>query len=211
MLQTNTIEPATLDLLRSLLDKAYLQHFNLAGGTALALHLGHRTSIDLDLFTNASFDEQKMMESLQQDFLVTLLYTASGTLKTVINDINVDILVHKYPYLEDPLVTEHIRLYSEPDIIAMKLNAISVSGQRSKDFIDLYYALEKYDVGQMLSFYRQKYNQPGDMHILKSIIYFDDVDLSDWPVLLKDPDLNWSAVKKRIEKAVLAYYSKENS
>ncbi|MEX0983078.1 MAG: nucleotidyl transferase AbiEii/AbiGii toxin family protein [Bacteroidales bacterium] len=205
MLQTNTIEPATLELLRSLLGKAYLQHFNLAGGTALALYLGHRTSIDLDLITNASFDEQNLMASLQQDYTLTLLYAASGTLKTIINDVNVDILIHKYPNLENPLVTEHIRLCSEPDIIAMKLNAISVSGQRSKDFIDIYYALKQYDVGRMLSFYQQKYSQPGDMHILKSIIYFDDADLSDWPVLLKDPDLRWEQVKERIEKAVLAF------
>jgi predicted nucleotidyltransferase component of viral defense system len=205
MLQKSTIEPATLELLRSLLGKAYLQQFNLAGGTALALYLGHRTSVDLDLFTNASFDEQKMMESLMQDYSVTLLYTASGTLKTIINDVNVDVIVHKYPNLEDPLVTENIRLYSVPDIIAMKLNAISVSGQRSKDFIDIYYALKHYDVGRMLSFYQQKYNQPGDMHILKSLIYFDDVDLSDWPVLLKDPGLKWDQVKKRIEKAVLEF------
>lgn len=205
MLHTKTIEPTTLGLLKSLLSKSYLQGFQLAGGTALALYLGHRTSFDLDLFTNGSFDEGKMMESLQQDYTLTLLYTASGTLKMIINDVNVDIIAHRYPNLEDPLVTGTIRLYSEPDIIAMKLNAISVSGQRSKDFIDVYYALEKYNVSQIVSFYRQKYHQPGDMHILKSLIYFDDVDLSDWPVLLKDPKLAWKQVKKRIEKAVLEF------
>ena len=63
-----------------------------------------------------------MMESLQQDYTLTLLYTASGTLKMIINDVNVDIIAHRTPNLEDSLVTEDIRLYSEPDIIAMKLN-----------------------------------------------------------------------------------------
>jgi hypothetical protein len=205
MLHTKTIEPSTLGLLRSLLGKSYLQGFQLAGGTALALHLGHRASIDLDLFSNGSFDEGRIMESLQQDYKLTLLYTASGTLKSIINDVNVDIIAHRYPNLEEPHVSGDIRLYSVPDIIAMKLNAISVSGQRSKDFIDVYYALEKYNVSQIVSFYRNKYNQPGDMHILKSLIYFDDVDLSDWPVLIKEPELAWSQVKKRIEKAVLEY------
>ena len=205
MLHTKTIEPSTLELLRSLLSRPYLQGFQLAGGTALALYLGHRTSIDLDLFTNSSFDEGRMKESLQQDYTLALLYTASGTLKTIINDVNVDIIAHRYPNFEEPHVDGDIQIYSVPDIIAMKLNAISVSGQRSKDFIDVYYALEKYNVRQIVSFYRNKYNQPGDMHILKSLIYFDDVDLSDWPVLIKDPKLAWSQVKKRIEKAVLEF------
>ena len=50
-----------------------------------------------------------------------------------------------------------------------------------------------------------KYNQHGDMHIIKSLIYFKDVDLSGWPVLLKKPLLKWTDVKKKIEKEVLLY------
>jgi hypothetical protein len=95
-------------------------------------------------------------------------------------------------------------MLSEANILAMKLNAISISGQRSKDFIDIYYALEKYDIRQLLSFYQKKYNQKGDTHVLKSLIYFDDADLSDWPVLIKNPGLKWSMVKERIENEVLA-------
>jgi predicted nucleotidyltransferase component of viral defense system len=210
MLHTNTVDPSTLELLRSLQGRSYLENFHLAGGTALALHLGHRTSVDLDLFSNVSFDEERMMEAIQQDYNLRLLYTAPGTLKTIINDVNVDIIVHKYPHLSDPIVTGNVRLYSEGDILAMKINAISVSGERSKDFIDIYYALEKYDISTIISFYRQKYNQQGDMHILKSLLYFDDVDLADWPVLIRDPELKWEEVKESIERAVLAF-TRENT
>jgi len=96
----------------------------------------------------------------------------------------------------------------EKDIIAMKLNAISVSGQRSKDFIDIFFALENHSIASILSYYQNKYKQKGDMHILKSLVYFNDVDLSDWPVLLKNPDLKWKEVKVRLEKEVLAYAKK---
>ena len=93
----------------------------------------------------------------------------------------------------------------------MKLNAISTSGQRSKDFIDIYFILEehKYGIADMLKFYQMKYSQHGDMHVLKSLIYFDDVDISDWPVLIKKTHLKWSVVTARIEKEVLRFIKEQ--
>jgi hypothetical protein len=91
------------------------------------------------------------------------------------------------------------------DIAAMKLNAISTSGQRSKDFIDIYYLSEHFDIESMLSFYKAKYNQDNDTFILKSLIYFDDVDMADWPVLVKDPSLKWTRIKKRLTTLVMEY------
>ncbi|MEI6435324.1 MAG: nucleotidyl transferase AbiEii/AbiGii toxin family protein [Bacteroidota bacterium] len=154
MLHNETVEKSTLELIISLQSKTYLNQFHLPGGSALALYLGHRKSVDIALFSNFSCG---------------------------------------------------ISVLSEQDIIAMKLNAISLSGTRSKDFIDIYYFLSKYSIGNMLDFYKEKYNQQNDTFILKSLIYFTDVDLADYPVLIKDPLLKWSNVKRRIEKAVLNY------
>jgi len=205
MLFTKAVEPATLELLKSLQSRDYLNGFNLVGGTALALYLGHRTSVDIDLFSNFSFDAVQLMELIQKDYPLQLYYTAQNTLKGSIENVNVDIIAHRYPYLNDPSEIEGISILSEPDIIAMKLNAISVSGQRSKDFIDIYFVLEneKYSLNDMIKFYQTKYSQQGDMHVLKSLIYFDDVDLSDWPVLLSKPHLKWTDISTRIEKEVL--------
>lgn len=205
MLHTQVLQPTTLELLRSLQDKTYLNNFHLAGRTALALYYGHRKSIDIDLFSNTDFDTARILESIQQDYSIQLLFTAENTIKGTIDSVNIDIIAHKYRWLKEPLINENIRLISEPDIIAMKLNAISISGQRSKDFIDIYYALDHYNIKKIISFYQQKYNQQGETHILKSLIYFKDTDLSDWPVLIKNPSLKWSAVKERIEKEVFSY------
>jgi len=92
----------------------------------------------------------------------------------------------------------------------MKLNAISVSGQRSKDFIDIYFILEedKYSMADLIRFYQMKYGQDGDMHVLKGLVYFDEVDLSDWPVLMRKTHLKWDDVCKKIEKEVLQYLKK---
>jgi hypothetical protein len=205
MLHTQSVEPSTLELLRSLQGRDYLKGFNLVGGTALALYLGHRTSIDIDLFSNFSFDTVQLIELIQQDYSLQLYSTAPNTLKGSIKNVNVDIIAHRYPYLNEPSDIGGIRILSEPDIIAMKLNAISVSGQRSKDFIDIYFILEehKYSMADLIRFYQMKYSQDGDMHVLKSLIYFNDVDLSDWPVLLRKTHLKWNDVCKKIEKEVL--------
>jgi predicted nucleotidyltransferase component of viral defense system len=205
MLHTQTVDDSILELLRSLQQKKYLNDFFLVGGTALALYYGHRKSIDLDLFTNQSFDASWLLEQLQQDFPIQLHFTSTNTIKGSINNIKVDLIAHRYQYLEEPFVYDDYRILSEKDIIAMKLNAISISGQRSKDFIDLFFALERYSIAEMVSFYQKKYGQQGDMHVLKSLVYFDDVDLSDWPMLIRLPNLKWDNVKAKIEEKVLEY------
>jgi hypothetical protein len=200
-----TVEIPTLELIKSLQSKPYLKGFFLVGGTALALHLGHRKSADIDLFSNFDFDASRLLEQIHQDFSYQLFLTASNTLKGCIGNINVDILAHRYNLLVETDVFQGVTLLSLPDIIAMKLNAISTSGQRSKDFIDIYYLLKKYNLNEMLGFYQQKYDQQNVAFILKSLIYFDDVDLADWPVLIENPRLKWIEVKKRIQKVVLEY------
>ncbi len=205
MLHREAVEASLLELINSLQWKEYLKDFFLVGGTALALHLGHRKSVDIDLFSNFDFDTIQLLENIQQDYSYQLFFTAKNTLKGSINNIKVDILAHRYEFIGEPVSVSGIRLLSIQDIIAMKLNAIATSGQRSKDFIDIYYLLEYYDIGSMLSFFKKKYKQENDTFILKSLIYFDEVDLSDWPILLKDPELKWKDVKKRIDLSVMKF------
>ena len=189
MLQTKAIETPTLDLIRNLQAKTYLQGFYLVEGTALALHFGHRKSIDIDLFSNFDSNAAELLEKIHQDFSFQLFFTASNTLKGYIGNINVDFLAHRYKLVSGVETIDGVDMLSLPDIIAMKLNAISTSGQRSKDFIDIYYLLKKYSLERMLDFYQKKYNQQNISFILKSLIYFDDVDLGDWPVLIDNPNL----------------------
>ena len=203
MLYTETIDKTTLVLLKSLQSRDYLKNFLLVGGTALALYTGHRKSIDLDLFSCLDFNSADLLEQLHQDYDYQIYHSAKNTLKGKIKQINVDFLAHRYPLIDKINTTKKFRLISEKDIVAMKLNAIATSGQRSKDFIDVYFLLEKYRMAKMLEFYSNKYRQSNNTQILKSLIYFDDVDLSDWPVLIKEPNLKWQNVKKRIEERVL--------
>ncbi len=202
MLQTEAVEPATLQLLRSLQAHTYMEGFYLVGGTALALLWGHRKSEDLDLFSNSGFAVDQLLEKISQDYDYSIHFTAENTLKGNIGKTKVDFIAHKYAYLEPPMQIEEVNILSIKDIMAMKLNAISVSGERSKDYVDVYFALERCSISDMLAWYKKKYQQNNTSHVLKSLVYFDDVVQDDWPVLLKQPRLKWDDVCKKIEKEV---------
>ncbi|HUW92489.1 MAG TPA: nucleotidyl transferase AbiEii/AbiGii toxin family protein [Bacteroidales bacterium] len=205
MFYKEAVDSSTLGLLRSLQAKYYLRGFNLAGGTALALYNGHRRSDDIDLFSDFSFETALMLENIVQDFDFTLFFSAPNTLRGAVGNVKVDIIAHRYHLINAPVKEEDIVVLSEPDIGAMKLNAITTSGQRIKDFIDIYFLLEKYDLKTMLGWYADKYNQENDLLILKSLIFYDDVEESEWPVMIKDPDLKWKDIKNKIEKRVIGY------
>jgi len=208
MLQTQALDISTLELLKKLQQKEYLQGFYLVGGTALALKLGHRKSVDIDLFSDFSFDSSQILEKLSNDFLFTLFYSSTNTIRGSIDGVQVDLMAHRYPLVKNPEILENISMLSMEDILAMKLNAIATSGQRVKDFIDIYYLLQTYSLSEMITFYKKKYEHYNEVNILKSITYFNDVDLTEWPVLLKDPALKWSEVKNKINKATVAFTKK---
>lgn len=199
MLHQESIDQSTLELLIKLQKKEYLKGFYLVGGTALALTIGHRKSVDIDLFSDFNFDAGFMLENLSADFNFELFFSANNTLKGSIDGIQIDILAHRYSLVRVPMVIDDISMLSVEDIVAMKLNAISVSGQRVKDFIDIFYLLDEYTVGEMIGFYKLKYPHYNEVNVLKSLNWFEDVDLSDWPVILKTPKLKWGTVTKKIK------------
>jgi len=208
MLHKETISPHTLELLIRLQQKEYLKGFFLVGGTALALQIGHRTSVDLDLFSDFSFDTAYVLENLSADFGFKLFFSANNTLKGSIYGVQVDILAHRYPYVCSPLMIENIAMVSVEDIIAMKLNAISISGQRIKDFIDIFYLLKSYTIDDMIRFYKTKYAAFNEVNVLKSLTWFEDIDHSDMPVLLENPKLKWSEVSATIRQETQKYLRK---
>lgn len=205
MLHKETLDYDTLNLLMMLQKESMLVGFSLAGGTSLALQIGHRKSIDLDLFSREAFDVQSMLESLEEKFRFQVLYIAPNTLKGSINNIKVDILTHKYPLVDNIIECENVNLYSSKDIAAMKVNAIVTNGTRSKDFIDIYFLLKYFTLKEIIKFYCSKYTLRDEMLVLKSLIYFNDVDLNDWPVLLLEQKLTFEKVKKSILMEVKNY------
>jgi hypothetical protein len=198
----NIIAPETFELIQELQVLPILKSFYLVGGTALALQLGHRNSIDIDLFTIGNFESEEILNALSTLHDVRATSIFKNTLLTQVNGIKVDFISHQYPIIKPTLTEEGITMLSLQDICAMKLHAITNSGQRLKDFIDIYFLLEHFSIHQMLGFYHEKYPLMNEVIPLKAITFFDDLDLNIDPPKLLNP-LPLEKIKKRIIDGVL--------
>ena len=210
MLQKESVKSDVLNLIYAMQEKEYLQDFFLVGGTGLALQIGHRQSDDIDLFTINDFNQEALLEKLEIEFSFNMDSIENNTIKGFIEGIKVDLLSHKYPLINNILEIEDVSIASIDDISAMKVNAISNDGTRVKDFIDLYFLLDDgfCTIGQLLEYYQSKYKLRNPMHAMKSLNYFEDVDISDWPELLRKKEVRWKDMKRKIDKACQEYIQK---
>lgn len=197
MLYLETIQPTTLELLKRIMADKQLPAFRLVGGTSLALQMGHRLSVDLDLFTDETFDEVNVREYLEYNYNFQLDFIARETLKGTIQDVVVDCIAHKYAWIRPCIEIDGIRLVSLEDLCAMKLNAISNSGTRIKDFIDLAYLSTQFSLTQMLEFYEEKY-VANSLIPLKALTYFADINIHEPVCLINGKKLNWTNIEKRL-------------
>jgi hypothetical protein len=198
MLQTQTVADNTYALLKRLMNDANLSSFFLAGGTNLALRLGHRSSIDLDLFSMDTFDASMLAQHLTKSYkFEPQLVRPSGTVMGWIEGVKIDIIAHKYMLLKDIIVEDSIRLYSLEDIIAMKLNAISDNGTRLKDFVDIAFLSSCFSLKQMVQFYTEKYKE-ASIRVYRSIPYFNDIDFSITVTLTNNRKFNRDKIQCRI-------------
>lgn len=197
MLHKETIDASTLELLKQLMADKQLKDFVLVGGTALSLQMGHRISVDLDLFVNQDFETEELREYMERTYRLETDYLAFATVKGEINGVQVDCIAHSYPWIRPFVEEEGIRLASMEDICAMKLNAIAGNGTRIKDFIDVAFLSSLYSLNQMLSFYEEKYHA-NPLMPLKGIVFFDDINM-EAPVKMTDgKTLNWKKIEKRL-------------
>ena len=140
MLQTQTVSPELLELLNKIMKSEVFSDFILVGGTALALQIGHRNSVDIDMFGNSEINPDIFIDELKKFGEVKLIQKSKHILIVSVDNIKVDFVNHIYPFLEKQIIIDGIRMASKKDISAMKLSAISGRGSR-KDYIDLYFLL----------------------------------------------------------------------
>lgn len=198
MLHQETVDKSTLELIRQIQSDQWFSNFDLAGGTSLALQIGHRKSIDIDLFTKDDFDSQRILEYLEKQYGFKLHYIYQNTLKGIIDNVMVDLIKHDYTLIKDRIINEGIRLLSKEDIAAMKVNAISGNGSRVKDFIDIYFLLKEFSFQDIIEFYSNKYGSRSKFHAVKSLGYFDDIIAEDWPAMILEQDLTVEKVTSTI-------------
>ena len=201
---TNTLETKTRSVFKLLSKVAIIKNFYLAGGTALALQFGHRESIDLDFFCLSNFSNDDIKKKLKKVGQIKVVSEDTGTLHVNINNVKVSFLYYPYKLVFKKQKFENINLADWQDISCMKLSAISNRGSK-KDFIDLYYILQKIALQKLLDLFDKKYKKVkyNQQHILKSLIFFDDADKEPNPRMINK--ISWSEIKNKIKEILNKY------
>lgn len=206
MLQTQTVEPGTLSLLKKLMELPSLNQSSLVGGTALSLLFGHRISIDLDLFINQGFERDNILHELEETFGENFEMEGGSNFWGIfayIDNVKVDIVKYPHPLLMEPVLIDGIRMYHTDDIVAMKINAILGRGKK-KDFWDLAELSKHYKVSQMIELFQRKFpSQQLLISVPQALTYFDDADEGEDPISLKGH--TWEEVKGILKQAVNEY------
>lgn len=199
MLQKETIKDNTLELLKKLQREEILSTTRLVGGTALALQIGHRISVDLDLFSKEPLDINAIEQILTHKFNFSAHFISKGSVRGEIDGIKIDILHHPYEWIDDPVCEEDIIMASLQDITAMKLNSIIHNGTRPKDFLDVAYLSQYFSYDDMRSLLVQKYPEYDPILLDRCINYFDDIE-TDFvaDIRLVDGRVNFNKVKQRL-------------
>ncbi len=205
MLHYQTIDTPTLELLKELMQIPALENLRLVGGTGLALQKGHRKSVDIDLFGEIEADDIELMNSLSVFNDLKTIHQTKNIKVFSITNIKTDIVNYPYPWLFPVIETNGIRLADIRDVAAMKVAAITNRGTK-KDFIDLYFLLKDFTVGDIVNFYLAKYNDGSEFLALRSLVYFADAESDLMPEMLMPAE--WESVKLQVKTVVDAYQMK---
>jgi len=202
------------NLFLSVLDKKRMALFNklgflkdygfyLAGGTSLALQIGHRTSLDFDFYSKKEFEPQRLREEFDKRFKkVREIHVARGTLILDIEGIELSFFEYPYKLLKSCSKLEEVNLASLEDIAAMKILAVSQRGRR-RDFIDIYFLIQKFGLKKILELTKKKYSMFNIYVGLQGLSYFKDAD-EDLEIerFMLFEKINWRKIKNHIIKEV---------
>jgi hypothetical protein len=172
----------------------------LAGGSALALHLGHRISVDLDYFTPRSFDTADLVRRLAKAGTFVQEQRKKDTLLGTFDQVKVSFFRYSYPQIAKNEIALNTAIASIPDISAMKLEAMGTRG-RKRDFIDLYFICRAgHSLEEVLGWYREKFKEVevNLTHYIKALTYFEDAESDPMPRMLER--VAWSEVKRFFAK-----------
>ena len=206
---TNAILPDTIRTIKLICKTPTIQHSYLAGGTALALQIGHRISIDLDFFTQEEINENTLEMDLNKIEEWKFEGKAWRKVWGRIGKTKLSIFYYEYRAIKKLLSFKGISILSKPDIAAMKIQAIESRGTK-RDFIDLFFLAKEFSLDEMLEFYNEKYNNLEDhfYSIIRSLTYFEDAEIDEiTPQMLID--VRWDDVKQFFQQESIRL-AKEN-
>lgn len=198
----NILDKKRLDIIP--LFKKFKGSFYLAGGTSLALQIGHRDSIDFDFFCEGDIDTEELFERLRKIFKghkLLKIQEELNTLTVLIDElVKISFFTYKYKLIDKTIDDKNLTYASIADIGCMKLSTI-IGRASNRDYIDLYFILKLFSLSDLLDKARRKYPQLDRNLILKSLVYFEDV-MQEKIIFKNDNDIAFEEVKKRLKSEV---------
>ena len=210
MLYWNTVDNLLKGSLMKLMQAEELKDFRLVGGTALSLYLGHRISVDIDLFTDApygtiDFDAievflKNSFPHVKGDFGGNPGIGKSYLIGTDTDSVvKLDLYYSMDPFFQEVMEEDGIRMATEEDIIAMKVDVVQRIA-RKKDFWDLHELLSKYSINDMITLHQKRFEWTHDKALIqKNFIDFTAADDDLDPICLKNKE--WAFIKDDIIEA----------
>lgn len=174
----------------------------LAGGSAAALQLGHRISVDFDFFTTKEFVPKVVSNKLSQLGIFDEEQADRGTILGEFQGIKFSFFIYKYPLIFPTLEYLSLSIADIRDIAAMKIDAIATRGAK-RDFIDLYFICNSgYKLTELLDFYDRKYEKLASnlLHIQKSLVFFNDAEPDEMPPMLNE--VKWEEMKNYFQTEI---------
>ena len=184
-------------VLKSIKDIFSTYDARLAGGTALALQIGHRISRDLDFFTLNKFRIESVISQIRktgQPF--TVITETEGTLIMEVGGIRLSLFRYEYNFIEKPVRIQGIQLAGVIDIASMKVIAINQRGSK-RDFVDLYFVLQEIPFHKIAENMVKRFGAEriNPVHIGKSLVYFSDADTNPEPAYIKGREVQWEHIR----------------
>lgn len=196
------ILPAETDsLLKKMGTQTLPQGAYLAGGTACALWLGHRKSVDLDFFVPTEFEVVAWRQKWEQELDFEMLNQDWQILEGQAQDVKLALFYYRYPLIEPTTNYQGIQVASLEDLAAIKLETLIGRGTK-RDFIDLYFLVKKLGLKSVFGCYDRKYGnfETRELLIRKALVYFAEADNDEMPNMLVPAE--WKSIKKYFEKAI---------
>lgn len=206
MLYKEAVSTFLYETLIRLMKIRSLQKFRLVGGTSLALQLGHRESVDIDMFSPEYPIADSVSKELKVFFPKTEIRVSEFqiTIYLPINmneELKID-LMSTEDFIKPPVIKEGIRLAHMEDIASMKLEAIT-SRKEKKDYWDIAILLQKYSFTRLIDFYKEKYPWNDLREVIEHLGQMEQCDKQPDPkILIED---NWDKAKERIKTQLMLF------
>ena len=211
MLQVQAISPDLLLTARKIFSLPWSKDFLLVGGTNVALQLGHRLSVDIDLFTNKEFEVRSMVQHFEKDIGIApeRLHESDVGFRAILEggSIVVDMFHTDVPMAGEPVHGEGLRLANLLDVAAMKIEAM-VQRRVKKDYVDMYFIFKELDPQKCLEHFHQvdKYCSPQSVTFALDEVNTAAANSSDMPKMLKP--VSWEEIQNLFQQVSREYSKK---